>query len=693
MRSLKLRLKASTLLIHPSSIFKLSHSIYRVRPLYLFSAFFIFIILVFASLLLFPLTRPVLAGPTPGNPISISATIDHPSLNLQFSQSELASSVFKQVPVTTTVTTNNPTGFTFYVSSIDEDTNLNHSDSAITEKIASISSPLTSSAFAAKSWGYSLDGTNFNPIPKASTPAEILRTTAANTTPNNLSVNFGVKASPDLYSGTYSKQILFTAVTNRIPTAAVFLPGPEFNAHLADLNHRKESKGFKKAASLNVNPADAILVSAADSERPIYMWQDAADNLIYWWSDADVVYANENAKSMFATPASLGSANTLMDFVDVSDINMSRVKDMSYMFYGGKYKTIKEKILGDFDTSNVEDMSHMFENSIDSDSTTQIPINFSRFNTSKVKNMSYMFKMSRLPSIDLRGLDTSNVTNMEYMFYGMLRTTSVNLANLDVRKVSNMNNIFSYSGSLQTLDVSNWKNDSITNMNNMFSGLASLTSLNIQGFTTNHVTSMSYMFGYSKSLPSLDLSSFDTSNVDNIQGMFHGMNSLTYLNVSSFNTNKITSLFYTFSDLFSLEELDLSSFDTSNVIDMQHSFENLKRMRNLNLSSFDTRKVTNMFRMFLNLMSEAENGILDLSSFDTRSLASTMDMFANSKVKTIYASPSFVTNHVSLSANQFFACTNLVGGNGTTYSPSNPTDKTYARIDAPGNPGYFTLKP
>ena len=681
------------LLIHPSSIFKLSRSIYRVRPLYLFSAFFMFIILAFVSLLLFPLTRPVLAGHTPGNPISISATVDHPSLNLQFNQSELASSAFKQVPVTTTITTNNPTGFTFYVSSIDEDTNLNHSDSAITEKISSISSPLTSSAFAAKSWGYSLDGTNFNPIPKASTPAEILRTTAANTTPNNLGVNFGVKASPDLYSGTYSKQILFTAVTNRTPTAAVFLPGPEFNTHLADLNYRKESKGFKKAASLTVNPTDAILVSTADSERPIYMWQDAADNLIYWWSDADVVYANENAKSMFATPSSLGGVSKLMDFVDVSDINMSRVKDMSYMFYGGKNKTIKEKILGDFDTSNVEDMSHMFENSIDSDTTTQAPIDFSRFNTSKVKNMSYMFKMSRLPSIDLRGLDTSNVTNMEYMFNGMLRTTSVNLANLDVRKVSNMNNIFSYSGSLQTLDVSNWKNDSITNMNNMFSGLASLTSLNIQGFTTNHVTSMSYMFGYSRSLPSLDLSSFDTSNVDNIQGMFHGMNSLTHLNVSSFNTNKITSLFYTFSDLFSLEELDLSSFDTSNVIDMQHSFENLKRMRNLNLSSFDTRKVANMFRMFLNLMSEAENGILDLSSFDTRSLVSTSDMFANSKVKTIYASPSFVTSHISLSTNQFFACTNLIGGNGTTYSPSNPTDKTYARIDAPGTPGYFTLKP
>jgi hypothetical protein len=40
----------------------------------------------------------------------------------------------------------------------------------------------------------------------------------------------------------------------------------------------------------------------------------------------------------------------------------------------------------------------------------------------------------------------------------------------------------------------------------------------------------------------------------------------------------------------------------------------------------------------------------------------------------------------------FYGTISLVGGNGTTYDWSND-DKTYAHIDAPGTPGYFTAKP
>ena len=39
----------------------------------------------------------------------------------------------------------------------------------------------------------------------------------------------------------------------------------------------------------------------------------------------------------------------------------------------------------------------------------------------------------------------------------------------------------------------------------------------------------------------------------------------------------------------------------------------------------------------------------------------------------------------------FHNTTSLVGGMGTVYNESNPTDKTYAHIDdGPSNPGYFT---
>ena len=49
------------------------------------------------------------------------------------------------------------------------------------------------------------------------------------------------------------------------------------------------------------------------------------------------------------------------------------------------------------------------------------------------------------------------------------------------------------------------------------------------------------------------------------------------------------------------------------------------------------------------------------------------------------------TEAVTHSSLMFANCTSLVGGQGTTWSDYNPTDKTYARIDGgPSNPGYFT---
>ena len=58
-------------------------------------------------------------------------------------------------------------------------------------------------------------------------------------------------------------------------------------------------------------------------------------------------------------------------------------------------------------------------------------------------------------------------------------------------------------------------------------------------------------------------------------------------------------------------------------------------------------------------------------------------------LQNIKVSDNFVTTNVSISYNMFYGCTSLIGGNGTTFN-SNYTDKTYARIDTNGSPGYFT---
>jgi hypothetical protein len=63
---------------------------------------------------------------------------------------------------------------------------------------------------------------------------------------------------------------------------------------------------------------------------------------------------------------------------------------------------------------------------------------------------------------------------------------------------------------------------------------------------------------------------------------------------------------------------------------------------------------------------------------------------------TIYVSPynpetrkGWTNESVEMSDDMFSNDSKLVGGKGTTYN-SDYTDKTYARIDEEGSPGYFT---
>ncbi len=69
---------------------------------------------------------------------------------------------------------------------------------------------------------------------------------------------------------------------------------------------------------------------------------------------------------------------------------------------------------------------------------------------------------------------------------------------------------------------------------------------------------------------------------------------------------------------------------------------------------------------------------LDLSHFNTANLSFTQNMFYNcSKLKTIYVSNDWTVENVPYDEYMFYGCTNLVGGQGTTFNYSE-TGKKYA---------------
>ena len=674
----------------------------RLRPIkiFYFIPFFAFsLVSVFLSLFtIYQSQTSTFAAPgapgTPGNPASLSTSVSSPVVNFNFNGTEIQSSTFKSSTIALNVSTNNITGATTYISSVDEDTSLNPTDSSVAQKITSIASSISETSFAPKKWGYRASRTtpsgNFKPIAKLSS-ADILYT-ENNPATVNYNVEFGVKSGPDLLSGAYTKQILFSSITNHVPTSTTFISGPKFNKALIDLGAPGVVKSFKHSTSAPPAGANTTVVSTTDSDVPAYVWYDAASQSILWYSDADTTYANEDSSHMFND---IGNNYSNMSLIDTAGINTSRVKNMSYMFHGGKW-IIKKINLAGFDTSNVEDMSYMFASYAGGITENIEPIDFSNFNTSKVTNMQGMFSGSFFRSINIRNFDTSNVTNMSDMFSGLHETTSLDLSNLNVKKVNVISRIFLDCRKLQDLNLSGWELDSVISMDGLFSNLPALTSLNLSNFKTKNVNSMRYMFAATKDLVNLNLSSFDTSKVTSMEGMFQNMNSLTNINLSSFDTRNVTNMSKMFSMTSTnppITNLDLSSFNTSQVTTMERMFEGLAHLQNLNVSSFDTRNVTNMEHMFYYTFVSHPNGILDLSSFDTHSLQRADGMFNYMKVKTIYASPDFVTTNLTPNPSNIFMSTdNLVGGNGTAYTWPNYTS-TFARIDTPGNPGYFTQKP
>ena len=596
----------------------------------------------------------------------LNLSIPRANVDFQFSQAENAASAFKEDFAVVQYSTNNATGFTAYVSSIDEDTNLNHTDSSVSQKITSITSPSNSSSFNSKNWGYlanqsTYSGT-FRPIPKASQPDQALNITMSETA--KFFLHFGVKTGSDLPAGTYSKKIQVTAITNYVPTSATFLTGPVVNGIIRSVNTGHDVEFFKKAAAAPPVGVHTETVSTTDSDLPIYLWYDQVQKTIFWWSNADTVYINEDSNHMLAN---INDNSTLVQLIDMRGINTSRMKNAHHMFWTKEGLT-KHIDLSEFDTSNLEDAGYMFSTPYETVSTAQIdPIDFSHFNTSKVKIMTGMFAGSYLPSIDIRNFDTRNVVDMQYAFAGLKNVRHLDLNGFDVSKVNNIGAIFSGNPTLVSLNLANWQLDSIHAMDSLFAGMHALTDLNLTGFTTKNVTDMHHMFTECHALTTLDLSSFDTRNVTDMNNMFR--------------------------DNFALKNLNLSSFNTSNVTNMKEMFRHDGVIYPLDVSSFDTRKVTNMDGMFYWTLMSPENATLDISNFDTRSLTSALGMFNYTKAKTIYASDQFNVNNVAPHPHEMFITnTNLVGGNGTQYVWPNNSSQ-YAHIDAPGNPGYFTRKP
>ena len=129
------------------------------------------------------------------------------------------------------------------------------------------------------------------------------------------------------------------------------------------------------------------------------------------------------------------------------------------------------------------------------------------YNLTGIENISY--------------LNTSEMTDMSYMFYDCSNLQSINLSNFNTEKVTNMSNMFSDCPELQSLDLSSFNTEMVETMRAMFFDCPNLQSLDLSNFNTEKVTDMSYMFNNCSKLQSIIISKdFTTKSMKSDTYMF-----------------------------------------------------------------------------------------------------------------------------------------------------------------------------
>ncbi len=282
---------------------------------------------------------------------------------------------------------------------------------------------------------------------------------------------------------------------------------------------------------------DRYIFSSPDSDLPIYGWYN--DGIIYWYTDADDVYLNEDANGMFK------ALNNLADIESFKYFDITRTRSLQALLTATDTKITNLEPLRYWDVSNVTDFSAMLSFRDDSSLTDYSAID--GWDTSSATSMAWM--LSGYPGTDLTefsGWVVDNVTDMSGMFLGARNLTSLT-------------------------GVEEWDTGNVTKMTYMFEdaidNVADLKPL--KDWDTSNVTDMAYMFysdagGYYEREKNYgpsdisDLGGWDVSKVVYMDYMFYGLNNVTDITaLGAWETSSLeeTPLMFYLNDLHSLEPL------------------------------------------------------------------------------------------------------------------------------------------
>jgi surface protein len=307
-----------------------------------------------------------------------------------------------------------------------------------------------------------------------------------------------------------------------------------------------------------------------------------------------------------------------------------------------------------------------------------------------------------LRSVNFKGADTSNVTNISYMFdMCSYYLTHVDMSSCNLENVVHATGAFNQCRYLSTVDFGNWTADKLEYMSNMFYLCKSL-AIDTSKWTLRKVKDMSLGFqflgesvtgGFNMDLSNtcceqvetvhqtfcccgakeLNLSKWNVSKCTNMTNTFSSCRKATTINISGWNTKQMTHMQAAFNACDSLTTLiGINNIDTSNVTSMKNMFYQCSKLTSLDLSNFNTSLVTDMSGMFCNCSSLTTIG--NISNWVTSKVTAMNDMFHSCQSLTQLDVSNFNTSLVTTMQAMFYDCKKLTKLGVSNWNTGNATN-------------------
>lgn len=324
-----------------------------------------------------------------------------------------------------------------------------------------------------------------------------------------------------------SLRIVAVVVVISILLSSVWVFAVNFGLLNQTNSDSSEQEPFIITAQLD-SPYDTYDIDPEESEREPFQERNYTFPINHGESDGEYSVAWYYPNGTKIGSKSGISGNYIIDLPDAGTYEIQITGDIERFSAGDEsYKINSIEQWGDVEWETMDSM--FYDAGTLGYNATDSP------DLSNVESTRFMFAETSI-NADISDWDTSNVENMEGMFYNA-ESFDQDISDWDTRSVYSMNNLFSGAVSFNS-DISSWNTSNVTNMNSMFRGATSFNR-DLSNWDTSNVVDMSYMFSDAESFNG-DISGWDTRSVksdayaDARGNSVSGMNQM-FLRASSFN--------------------------------------------------------------------------------------------------------------------------------------------------------------